>query len=51
VAAEDGEWLKGVRGIFSCTGASSLEVTIDDRHSIAMSGKEEGSGKTGWVAA
>jgi hypothetical protein len=51
VAAQDGEWLKGTGGIFSCGNASNREATIDDRHVIAMTGKEEGSGKAGRVAA
>jgi len=41
VAAQDGEWLKGVRKIISCADASNQERTINDRHSIAMTGKEE----------
>jgi len=51
VAAQDGERLRGVGDILACTGASTPEVTIDDCYLIATTGKKEGSGKTGRVAA
>jgi len=51
VAAQYGEWLKSTGGVFSCGGGFNREATIDDRHAIAVIGKEEGSGKAGRVAA
>ena len=42
MAAYDGEGLRGITKVFACAGASKQGAPIDDRDSIAKTGKAVG---------